>query len=599
MSEKRWRRGVRWKAAMVLCAACACLPPALATPLPFDGSPYSYYANDTPIAKMLAEFCANFGIQLQIEPGIVARVSGRLGAPTASEFLNTVTASAGLDWFHYAGTIHVTRVAERDTQVHAIARETIPGLRGALLDLKILDERFGWAALADQGMVVVSGPPAYLELIAKTMRTVQAAPNGQQMVVWKLKYANVEDRQVTIRDKTTIVPGVKTLLQALGGGRAHLAVGNIASQDGGGSRIEPLKPTPSMNGGAAGAASGSGQGADASVPGGASGSSPTPSTAPDRSAGGRPQAFTGREVSIEADVRLNAIVMKGPADLIAGYQTLIAALDTPAGLVEIEAITIDVNKSRLEELGIDWSANARSLNVGFGDTSLPAAAGVLSLGYRGAAAATTVVADQATALLARIRLMETTGDAYVAGKPSILTSDNLSALIDLSQTFYAKVTGERVANLTPVTVGVMLKVSPRIVTTDTGQTEIQLVIDIEDGSLVDRTGLDLPVVQRTTISTQATIREGQSLLIGGYDTETQQNSMEKVPVLGDIPKLGALFRTTRVDQQRRKRMFLITPRIVSIGTPAFPMVKPTAIPSEATVLQPLLRMERSMGKFPD
>jgi type III secretion protein C len=584
---------------MVLCAAVALLPQAHAAPLPFDGSPYSYYANETPVAKMLAEFCANFGIQLQIDPGIATRMSGRLGAASASEFLNTVTASAGLDWFHYAGTIHVTRVSERDTQVHAIARETIPGLRSALLDLKILDERFGWAALADQGMVVVSGPPAYLELIAKTMRTVQAAPNGQQMVVWKLKYANVEDRQVTIRDKTTIVPGVKTLLQALGGGRAHLAVGNIASQDGGGSRLEPLKPAPSsMSGGAAGPASGSAQGADAGSPGGPSGSSPAPHTAPDRSSGGRPQAFTGREVSIEADVRLNAIVMKGPADLIAGYQTLIAALDTPAGLVEIEAITIDVNKSRLEELGIDWSVNSRKLNLGFGDASLPVAAGVLSLGYRGAAAATTVVADQANALLARIRLLETTGDAYVAGKPSILTSDNLSALIDLSQTFYTKVTGERVANLTPVTVGVMLKVSPRIVTTEAGETEIQLVIDIEDGSLVDRTGLDLPVVQRTTISTQATIREGQSLLIGGYDTETQQNSMEKVPVLGDIPKLGALFRTTRVDQQRRKRMFLITPRIVSICAPVASLAHPTQISSEALVLQPLLRIDRSLGKSP-
>lgn len=594
MSKREWGLGGPCLAALALCAAVTWMPQAQAAPLPFDGSPYAYYAADTPITKMLAEFCANFGIQLQIDPGIATRVSGRLGAPSASEFLNTVTASAGLDWFHYAGTIHVTRVSERDTQVHAIARETIPGLRSALLDLKILDERFGWAALADQGMVVVSGPPAYLELIAKTMRTVQAAPNGQQLVVWKLKYANVEDRQVTIRDKTTIVPGVKSLLQALGGARAHLAVGNMAPQESG-SRLEPLKPAPSLGGNAGGSSTGVGQGADG---GGTSSANSSPSASPDRAAPVRPQALTGREVSIEADVRLNAIVMKGPADLIAGYQTLISALDTPAGLVEIEAITIDVNKSRLEELGIDWSANARNLRVGFGDASLPTASGVLSLGYRSAAAATTVVADQANALLARIRLMETTGDAYVAGKPSILTSDNLSALIDLSQTFYTKVTGERVANLTPVTVGVMLKVSPRIVTTEAGHTEIQLVIDIEDGSLVDRTGLDLPVVQRTTISTQATIREGQSLLIGGYDTETQQNSMEKVPVLGDIPKLGALFRTTRVDQQRRKRMFLITPRIVSIGESVASLSRPSTIPSEATVLQPMLRIDKSLGNLP-
>lgn len=159
MSGERLSRVGSWWASVVLCAAVAAVPMAHAAPLPFDGSAYSFYANDTPVAKMLAEFCANFGIQLQIDPSIATRVSGRLGAPSASEFLNTVTASAGLDWFYYAGAIHVTRVSERDTQVHAIARETIPGLRNALLDLKILEERFGWAALADQGMVVVSGPP--------------------------------------------------------------------------------------------------------------------------------------------------------------------------------------------------------------------------------------------------------------------------------------------------------------------------------------------------------------------------------------------------------------------------------------------------------
>lgn len=595
MSRRRRCFG-KLAAALVLCAAAGFMPPSGATPLPFDGSSYAYHASDTPLVKMLTEFCSNFGIQLQMDTSIATRMSGRLGAASASDYLNMVTASAGLDWFYYAGAVHVTRVSERDTQAHAISRESIPGLKRALMDLKVLDERFGWATLPEQGMVVVSGPPAYLDLVAKTMRTVQAAPTGQQMVVWKLKYANVEDRRVTVRDKTTLIPGVKSLLQALGGSRTDVVVKNAVGQESV-ARLEPLRSAPSATGvGAASPNSGSGTDVGAA---GAQGATPTPpASAADPTAPGRPQLLSGREVTIEADVRLNAIVMKGPADLIAGYQTLIAALDTPVGLVEIEAITIDVNKSRLEELGIDWSANLRNVSAGFGDAKLPVAAGVLSLGYRGAAATTTVVADQASALLARIRLLETTGDAYVAGKPSILTSDNLSALIDLSQTFYTKVTGERVANLTPVTVGVMLKVSPRIVTTEAGQTEIQLVIDIEDGSLVDRTGLDLPVVQRTTISTQATILEGQSLLIGGYDTETQQNSMEKVPLLGDIPKLGALFRSTRVDQQRRKRMFLITPRIVSMGTPALSLTRPVQIPAEAMTLQPLLRIDRKLGGIP-
>lgn len=588
MSPLTVRRAL-WLAALWLFMAAAASP-GRAAPLPFDGDSYTYLANNTPVGKMLADFCANFGIRLQADAGIDTRMNGRVGGATASEFLNVVTASAGLDWFHHAGTLHISRVTERDTQAHAISRESIPGLRNALQDLKVLDERFGWASLAEQGMVVVTGPPAYLALVAQTLRTVQAAPNGQQMVVWKLKYANVEDRQVTVRDKTTIVPGIRTLLQALGAARSEVALRGSVARDTA-ARTEPPQPVlPASGAGSATPAEPAAAGPASSASASASGT--------ERASAQRQPALGGQEVRIEADVRLNAIVMRGPADLIAGYQSLIEALDTPAGLVEIEAITIDVNKSRLEELGIDWSLSGRRASLGFGDASLPVEAGVLSLGYRGASATTTVVADQASALLARIRLLETSGDAYVAGKPSILTSDNLSALIDLSQTFYTKVTGERVANLTPVTVGVMLKVSPRIVQTPTGETEIQLVIDIEDGALVDRTGLDLPVVQRTTISTQATIREGQSLLIGGYDTETRQNSLEKVPVLGDIPTLGSLFRSTRVDQQRRKRLFLITPRVVSVGAASVLRPQPTPLPADTLALPPLLRIDRSLGALP-
>lgn len=77
-------------AALVLCAATGFMPRSDASPLPFDSSSYAYHANDTPLVKMLTEFCSNFGIQLQMDTGIATRMSGRLGASSASEFLNTV-----------------------------------------------------------------------------------------------------------------------------------------------------------------------------------------------------------------------------------------------------------------------------------------------------------------------------------------------------------------------------------------------------------------------------------------------------------------------------------------------------------------------------
>jgi type III secretion protein C len=138
----------------------------------------------------------------------------------------------------------------------------------------------------------------------------------------------------------------------------------------------------------------------------------------------------------------------------------------------------------------------------------------------------------------------------------------MGALIDVSDTFYVQTTGERVATVTPIAVGTTLRVTPRIVEAG-GKRSIQLVVDIEDGSIQDAKVGTLPTVRRSVIGTQALVGENESLLIGGLNSEQEIHEKDQVPGLGSVPGLGLFFSKSNGTKQKNERMYLITPKIVS------------------------------------
>jgi type II secretory pathway component GspD/PulD (secretin) len=171
--------------------------------------------------------------------------------------------------------------------------------------------------------------------------------------------------------------------------------------------------------------------------------------------------------SIQADPRINAVIVQDAPERMSMYEQLIAQLDVPTPLIEIEALIIDVNTSRLAELGINWGAVGRNRSVaaGFGNVAEQVGANTLSLvgSARGAGVTpTTAVVTGADYLVARLRLLEQQGDAAIQARPSILTTENLGAVIDLSETQYIQTTSERTALVTPITAGTTLRITPRI-----------------------------------------------------------------------------------------------------------------------------------------
>lgn len=125
-------------------------------------------------------------------------------------------------------------------------------------------------------------------------------------------------------------------------------------------------------------------------------------------------------------------------------------------------------------------------------------------------------------------------------------------MIDHSETYYVKISGERVAELQGITYGTMLRMTPRVIQMG-DRPEISLSLHIEDGNQKPNSaGADgIPTISRTVVDTIARVGHGQSLLIGGIYRDEMSENLSKVPFLGDIPYLGALFRSK--DTQTRRR----------------------------------------------
>jgi len=281
-----------------------------------------------------------------------------------------------------------------------------------------------------------------------------------------------------------------------------------------------------------------------------------------------------QQAFIQADARLNAVIIRDIDEKMPYYEEIISILDVPVGLVQIQATIIDVDTDYLHELGVNWRFRAGDrgdvkTRGGFGaDEDLSPISTALALG-QGLNLAT-IIGDSAEYFLARIHALETDGKAWILSRPSVLTLDNMEAVLERAETVYVRVPGTYQVDLFDVSVGIVLKVTPHVIEEEEGP-KIKLAVKIEDGSFTDVSVDQIPTTKKTAINTQAMVREKESLLIGGYYQERETEAVSRVPCLGTIPGLGLLFREKKASKVKTERMFLITPTIVT--DKAYPEVK--------------------------
>ncbi len=521
---------------LTIAALALLLAPGLVNAAPdhWHTSGYSYHADSTPLEQVLQDFADSHGVDLELDSNVSGTVSGRMRTDSATDFLERLSVRHRFQWFVYNQRLYVSPNAAQQVQRVDVPKGSARRARRALEGVGLLQDKFGWGELDDEGSVLVSGPPAYVDLVQQLIRREIDDPAEEEdgeVMIFQLRHASADDREITIRDRTVVIPGVATVLRNV--------LERQRKSPGGGPLAGAMEPLQDME-----------TRAREQI-----GSSPferDPEMADVTSRLRR----DGGPLRVEPDVRSNAVLIRDDPANRSRYQRLIRAMDVPKNLIEIDAVIVDIDRSRLRELGVDWevidSSRRVAMNVSGAETS------AANQGFRDGS--TTLLVEDIGRFYANIRALESEGDASIIANPSVLTLENEPAVIDLSETVFIESVGERVASVVPVTAGTMLRVTPRKVE-DSDDEHIQLVVDVEDGQVIQQTADALPRVSRNTISTKALVDETHSLVIGGYHLRSQENTERGIPFISDIPLLGRLFASDRTRYQERERLFILTPHI--------------------------------------
>lgn len=453
------------------------------------------------------------------------KVTGDFNMSEPEKILNQLTANMALNWFNDGNSLYIFANTELKNEIIQLRFAPYQELRSYLKATGLYDERYPTRSKPNSGSFYVAGPPIYVELIKAAAKYLdetymQEEEYGVQDIrVIRLKNTFVNDRSYAMRGDLISVAGVASAINSLINGKKDTQV-RVSANAG----AQALKDNS--------------EGANLEVP--YAGAAP--------STGGRRVVDTG-DLSIVAYRDTNSLLVKGSGSQVRYIEQLINTLDVAKQQIELSVWVIDIAKSQFAELGVRWQANFTTGNaaIRFNSSELDVINGAK--------------------FLANVSALSSKGDAQVISRPIILTQENVPAVFDNNTTFYARLIGEKNSSLEDITYGTLVSVLPRV--SFKGK-EIEMVINIEDGSLkyagARREEVDnLPMVGRTTISTVARVPRDSSLLIGGYTRERNEHKELKIPLLGDIPLVGALFRYKLDDRQQMVRIFLIQPKLLNSG----------------------------------
>ncbi|MCW8093268.1 type II secretion system secretin GspD [Alteromonas sp. ASW11-130] len=311
------------------------------------------------------------------------------------------------------------------------------------------------------------------------------------------------------------------------------------------------------------------------------------------------RSTSGREVSIDAHESSNSVVITAEPDMMRSLEEVIRQLDVRRAQVQVEAIIVEVFEGDGTTLGVQWVSEegggtqftngvvpvgslgvalrqaedrtvTRTIDTGLGDPyettdtiegDLTPLANLLG-GASGLIAG--VIKDGWGAV---VQAVSNDTNSNILATPHLTTMDNEEAFFIVGQEVPI-ITGTTAGdnNANPFTtvdrqeVGIKLKVTPQINEGDA----VQLLIEQEVSSVSGATAVDISINKRE-IKTTVIVDDGGTIVLGGLIDEDVQESVSKVPLLGDIPILGHLFKTTSTSKRKRNLMVFIKPTIVRDG----------------------------------
>jgi general secretion pathway protein D len=259
--------------------------------------------------------------------------------------------------------------------------------------------------------------------------------------------------------------------------------------------------------------------------------------------------------TIAIDRRLNAIILKGSPEHIARLKAKIATIDVPVRSVLLETVFVELDQSGAKAVGLDFNnANGQ--------------VGVATLQGGNLAGAGSTLPKPLTSyqLQAAIYAQVSNGHGRIVSKPRIAAQSGSTAKI---------VTGDALPILTAITlsgvnavsqqvqyvnVGVTLQIAPRV--SDDGFVTSHVFCVV---SSVTGTSQGYPTISQREAETSATVRDGETFVIGGLTEESDIDNNSHVPLLGDVPIAGQLFHLRNDTRSKTELYIVVTPHIVRPG----------------------------------
>lgn len=294
--------------------------------------------------------------------------------------------------------------------------------------------------------------------------------------------------------------------------------------------------------------------------------------------------LSGRGSAI-VDERTNSIIVTDTEERISNFKKLIEQLDIPIRQVLIEARIVIANNSFQEELGVRWSAVQATTSKGgqHGHNTSGAMESLEADNFDDDTGAWTVPLDQASmvdlgvnnptgqltmglftdnGLLAlELSALEDSGHAEIVSQPKLITGDKQLATIESGTEIPYQEASASGATSTSFKEAVLkLEVTPQITPDD------RIIMDLKINQ--DTVGdIDLasgiPTIDVTELNTQVLVGNGQTVVLGGIFQTENSESVSKIPVLGDIPYVGRLFRKDVQIEKKRELIIFITPKILA------------------------------------
>ncbi|MEJ2472404.1 MAG: type II secretion system secretin GspD [Desulfobacterales bacterium] len=282
------------------------------------------------------------------------------------------------------------------------------------------------------------------------------------------------------------------------------------------------------------------------------------------------------KVNITADKATNSLVITASSDDYTVVEEVIKKLDIPRPMVYIEAVVMEVNAQKDFSLGTQWTA-AGSTNIGnkpaavgggflAPNSAIPALTqGVLPQGFSFGVftEAIDIAGIKFNNLTALIQAFKQDRDVNILQTPQILTTENEEAKINVGRNIPFQTQSSTTDNQTFNSfeyrdVGTILKITPHI----SIERLVRLTIGLEVSALESTTDFR-PTTLKRTIDTTVIVDDKSTIVIGGLIEDTKAVSEYKVPLLGDIPVLGWLFKVQNSSQQKTNLFIFLSPHVIN------------------------------------